>query len=169
MFIELLEFFFLTSPTPSLTHYWKQGFYLSCLPTEPLINAQNCIWHTVRRWCARMLSPFRCIHLFVTQWTITCQVPLSMGFSRQEYWSRLPCPPSGDLPDPGIKHTFLECPPLQMDSLPLSHQPMYGLPTSPNSHINKNNFQYSHKTHNSQNTNLSNGSQMYNNPFYMRS
>ena len=49
MFIELLEFLFLTPPTPSLTHYWKQGFYLSCLPTEPLINAQNCIWHTVRR------------------------------------------------------------------------------------------------------------------------
>ena len=78
-------------------------------------------------------------------------------------------PPPGDLPDPGIKHTFLECPTLQMDSLPLSHQPMYGLPTSPNSHINKNNFQYSHNTHNSQNTSLSNGSQMYNNPFYMRS
>ena len=34
-------------------------------------------------------------------WTVARQVPLSMGFSRQEYWSGLPCPPAGDLPDPG--------------------------------------------------------------------
>ena len=36
-------------------------------------------------------------------WTIACQAPLSMGFSRQEYWSGLPCPPPGDLPAPGIE------------------------------------------------------------------
>ena len=36
-------------------------------------------------------------------WTVARQAPLSMGFSRQEYWSGLPCPPPGDLPDPGIK------------------------------------------------------------------
>ena len=36
-------------------------------------------------------------------WTIACQVPLSLGFSRQEYWSRQSFPSSGDLPDPGIK------------------------------------------------------------------
>ena len=41
--------------------------------------------------------------LFGTLWTIAWQAPLSMGFSRQEYWSGLPCSPSGDLPDPGIK------------------------------------------------------------------
>ena len=40
---------------------------------------------------------------FVTPWTIGLQAPLSMEFSRQEYWSGLPCPPSGDLPDPGIE------------------------------------------------------------------
>ena len=40
-----------------------------------------------------------------TSWTVAHQAPLSMGFSRQEYWSRLPCPPPGDLPDPGIKST----------------------------------------------------------------
>ena len=39
----------------------------------------------------------------VTPQTVTCQVPMSMGFSRQEYWSGLEFPPSGDLPDPGIK------------------------------------------------------------------
>ena len=40
----------------------------------------------------------------VTPWTVAHQAPLSMGFSRQEYWSGLPRTPSGDLPDPGIKH-----------------------------------------------------------------
>ena len=40
---------------------------------------------------------------FATLWTIACQIPLSMGFSRQEYWSGLPFPSPGDLPDPGIK------------------------------------------------------------------
>ena len=39
----------------------------------------------------------------MTPWTVACQAPLSMGFSRQEYWSGLPCPSPGDLPDPGIK------------------------------------------------------------------
>ena len=39
----------------------------------------------------------------MTSRTVAHQAPLSMGFSRQEYWSGLPCPPAGDLPDPGIK------------------------------------------------------------------
>ena len=39
----------------------------------------------------------------MTPWTVACQAPLSMGFSRQEYWSGLPFPPPGDLPDPGIE------------------------------------------------------------------
>ena len=41
--------------------------------------------------------------LFAAPWTAACQVPLSTGFSRQVYWSGLPCPPAGDLPNPGIK------------------------------------------------------------------
>ena len=52
------------------------------------------------------LSRFNRVQLFVTPWAIACQVPLSMGFSRQEYWSGLPCPPLGDLPNPGIKPGF---------------------------------------------------------------
>ena len=40
---------------------------------------------------------------YVTPWTVALQAPLFMGFSRQEYWSELPCPPSGDLPNPGIE------------------------------------------------------------------
>ena len=43
------------------------------------------------------------IQLFVTLKAVAHQAPLSMGFSRQEYWGRLPCPPSGDLPKPGVE------------------------------------------------------------------
>ena len=43
------------------------------------------------------------VRLFATLWTVALQAPLSMGFSRQEYWSGLPFPSPGDLPDPGIK------------------------------------------------------------------
>ena len=46
---------------------------------------------------------FSCVQLFAAPWTIACQAPLSVGLSRQEYWSGLPFPPPGDLPDPGIK------------------------------------------------------------------
>ena len=58
---------------------------------------------TFSQKCARVLSRFSCVQLCVTLWTTACQAPLSMGFSRQEYWSGLPCPPPGDLPDPGIE------------------------------------------------------------------
>ena len=43
------------------------------------------------------------VRLFVTPWTVAYQAPPSMGFSRQEYWSGLPFPSPGDLPDPGIE------------------------------------------------------------------
>ena len=50
-----------------------------------------------------MLSHFNHVRLFATLWTVACEAPLSVGFSRQEYWSELPCPPPGDLLDPGIQ------------------------------------------------------------------
>ena len=59
-----------------------------------------------------MLSPIRHVRLFVTPWTVTWQALLSMGFSRQECWSGLPCPPPGDLPNPGIELTSLMSPAL---------------------------------------------------------
>ena len=43
------------------------------------------------------------VRLFVTPWTVACQAPLSMEFSRQEYWSGVPFPSPGDIPNPGIK------------------------------------------------------------------
>ena len=57
-----------------------------------------------------MLSPFSRVQLFATPWTVARQAPLSIGFSRQEYWSGLPCPPPGDLPNPGIEPKSLMSP-----------------------------------------------------------
>ena len=67
---------------------------------------------------ACMLSHFSCVRLFVTLWTVAHQDPLSMGFSRQKYWSGLLCPPPENLPNPGSKS---ESPALQVDFLLLSH------------------------------------------------
>ena len=58
---------------------------------------------------------FCCVQLFVMLWNMVLQAPLSMGFSRQEYWSGLSCPPPGDLPKPAIEP---RSPALQADSLP---------------------------------------------------
>ena len=71
-----------------------------CLISKSIILPQLCM-------C--MLSHFR---LFVTLWTIAHQSPLSMEFSRQEYWSGLPYSPPGDLPDPGIEPASLKSPAL---------------------------------------------------------
>ena len=61
---------------------------------------------------ACMLSCFSCVWLFATPWTVACQAPLFMGFSRQEYWRGLPFLPPGGLPDPGIEPESLKSPAL---------------------------------------------------------
>ena len=61
---------------------------------------------------AYVLSCFSCVRLCVTLWTVARQTHLSMGFSRQEYWSELPCPPPGDLPNWGINLASLMSPAL---------------------------------------------------------
>ena len=89
------------------------------------------LMYTVQVWClvsslALFSLPTECefkcvcqslsrVWLFATPWTAVRRAPLSMRFSRQEYWSGLPCPPPGDLPDPGIEP---RSPALQADSLP---------------------------------------------------
>ena len=70
--------------------------------SKQIINYYMCM-------CAKLLQ---LCQLFVTLWAIAHQTPLFLGFSRQEYWSGLPCPPSGHLPDPGIKSTSLMSPSL---------------------------------------------------------
>ena len=59
-----------------------------------------------------VLSGFSCVQLFATLWTRAHQASLSMGFSRQEYWSGLPCPPPGDVPDLGVEPASLTSPAL---------------------------------------------------------
>ena len=59
-----------------------------------------------------MLSCFSHVQLYVTLCTVAHQAPLSMGFSMQEYWSELPCPPLGNLPNPGIEPITLMSPAL---------------------------------------------------------
>ena len=61
------------------------------------------------------------VRLFETPWAVAHQAPLSMGFSRQGYWSGLPFPPPEDLPNPGIKPVSPVSPALETDSLPLSY------------------------------------------------
>ena len=64
---------------------------------------------------ACLLSCFSRVRFFVTLWTVAGQAPLSMGLSRQEYWSGLLCPPPGDLLNPGLSRLLL----WQAGSLPL--------------------------------------------------
>ena len=59
-----------------------------------------------------VLSHFSCAPFFATTWTAVRQAPLFVGFSRQEYWSGLPCPPPGDLPKPGVEPVCLTSPAL---------------------------------------------------------
>ena len=66
-------------------------------------------WQTILYWCAQMFSR---VLLFVTPWTVARQPLLFMWFSWQEYLSRVPFPPLGDLPDPGIKPESLGSPEL---------------------------------------------------------
>ena len=80
------------------------------LPSEPAgkphTGLLSCIWILIPqpevKPSACMLSHFSHVQLFVNPWTVVRLAPLSLGFSRQEYWSGLPCPPPGHLPDPGI-------------------------------------------------------------------
>ena len=62
--------------------------------------------------CTCILSRFSSVRLFVTLRTAARQTPLSMGFSRQEYWRGLPRPPPGDLPNPGFEPVSLKSPAL---------------------------------------------------------
>ena len=75
---------------------WKQH---KCPSTDEWIKM---MWYMYVCVCAHthVLSRFSHIQLFATLWTVACQSPLSMGFSRQEYWSGLPCPPPGESSQP---------------------------------------------------------------------
>ena len=95
------------------------NMYTSCIHRR---NPGNLI--NSSKWpCTKSLNH---VQLFVTPWTIALQVPLSMRFPRQEYWSGLPVPSPGDLPDPRIKLASSVSPVLQVNPLPaeLSGKPI---------------------------------------------
>ena len=94
---------------PPLMHSFSQQVVSQLLQYIPQCRRGTLLLNEVKQVrpvlvckCAKSLS---CVRLFATAWTEAHQVPLSMGFSRQEYWSGLPCPPPGDLPDPRIEFT----------------------------------------------------------------
>ena len=66
-------------------------------------------------WGSESVKLLSCVQLFATPWTVAYQAPPSMTFSRQKYWSGLPLPSPGDLPDPGIESRY---PVLQAEALP---------------------------------------------------
>ena len=92
----------------------------------PKVSIQNFasyipVLHNVYIWSlmkVKVKESLSRVRLFATPWTIAYQAPHSMGFSRQEYWSGLPFPSPGDLPEPGIKPESLA---LQQTLYPLSH------------------------------------------------
>ena len=86
---------------PLSTVLWAMSFYFS------LYRWGNWIRDVKELVFVCMLSRFSCVPLFATLWTIALQAPLSMGFSRKEYWRGLPCPPPGDLP--GIQPSYVSC------------------------------------------------------------
>ena len=103
------------SPHPIRSMMWRMAH--EALPRPQISQPSWLSIHYTFTIC--VLSHFSRVRLCATPWTLAHQAPLSMGFSRQEHWSGLPCPPPGDLPNPGIQPTS---PALQADSLLLSHR-----------------------------------------------
>ena len=82
----------------------KEGTWgLFWIKWDAAMNWFKLLWLCTISLHACVLCQFSHVRLFATLWTAACQAPLSEGFSRQEYWSELPCPPPGELPDPGFE------------------------------------------------------------------
>ena len=95
-------------------------------PVPGILQARSLDWVAISfsnawKWKVKVKS-LSCVWLFMAPWTVAYQAPPSMGFSRQEYWSGLPFPSPGDLPETDIKPASPAVPTLAVDSLPLSHQ-----------------------------------------------
>ena len=91
----------------SRQEYWSGLPFPSPCSILPVFKATCPIYEC---YLLNVLSCFYCVRLFVTLWTVACQVPLSIGFSRQEYWSGFSCPPPGDLPTQGSNlHSYVSC------------------------------------------------------------
>ena len=102
-------------PVPHTVH----GTFIHSF-SKYLLNTLYVRWHTIK-WFKFLLMKWSevkslsCVRLFATPWTVAHQAPLSIEFSRQEYWSGLPFLPPGDIPYPGIEPGS---PAVQSDTLP---------------------------------------------------
>ena len=114
------QFWIEISVTPYTT-YRSSASYLNSLnvsiftcKTQTTLNLWCCCKDWINHWLygVCVLSCFSCVQLFVTVGSVAHQAPLSMGFSKQEYWSGLPHPAPGDLPNTGIKPASLMPPAL---------------------------------------------------------
>ena len=95
------------------------GSYCAHTPAHLLVTSSGCPWvwsgmfslclvpWAILHMCVYMLICLSHVQFFLTPWAVALQAPLSMGFSRQEYWNGLPFPSTGDLPDSGIEPTLL--------------------------------------------------------------
>ena len=94
--------------------FYFQGFSYTCTVTYAgtYTDTHVCVWAKLLQWCPTLCNPMDCSR----------QSSLSMVFSRQEYWSGLPCTPPGDLPDPGIEPVSLISPALAGRFFPLVPQ-----------------------------------------------
>ena len=105
------------SAKPKLCTHWTTHLpYLQALAIT-IVSPPSMTWFSIKwnhvtfvLWLCRCVLSHVC--LFVTPWTVACQAPLPMEFSRQEYWSGLPFPCPGDLPNPGIEPMSLVPPAL---------------------------------------------------------
>ena len=105
-----------------LPYYAISEFFLKQSRISPYDSRVETAWwcndymnKTALQICRVKWQSLSRVQLSETLWTVACQVPLSMGFSRQEQWSGLPFPSPGDIPNPGTEPTS---PTLQADSLP---------------------------------------------------
>ena len=104
-----INFLISAAPFPGKPCFWPSLYSCSISASYPR-DAHRATSPGLCNEC--MLSHFSRVRLFVTLWTVARQAPLSMGFSRQEYWSGLPCPPPGRLLSPGIEPKSLMSPAL---------------------------------------------------------
>ena len=120
-------------PRPALVLFWRKYMCVCvCVRACVCVCVHACV-------CVHVLSHFSRVQLFATLWTISSQAPLSMGFSREEYWSGLPCPPPGVFLTQG-SNTPVSC--LlhwQVSSLPLAPP---GKPKYIYTHIYTNKYTY---------------------------
>ena len=86
-------------------HSLLQGIFLTQGSNPGLLHCRQILYHLYSGYGGSDLVAKLCLTL-VTPWTVTCQTPLSLGFSRQEYWSGLSFPSPGDLPNIGIRSGF---------------------------------------------------------------